>query len=152
MATDLPAALWVEPDDAPDWKPALNTAGLESFLRDRGLGPKVAVYDGPDLPKDPNALIVCTWLPGAGISFEGMVVSPSFQLRTIGPQGNRDAARELAERVDVELVLRGLFPTFVGGRYVIDVRRAGGEPAQDRMDAANRAHYVCTYVADVESH
>lgn len=146
----LPAELW-DPPGAEAWKPPINTAGLESFLRDRGLGPKVAVIDGPDIGTDPGTLLVVTWLPGAGLSFEGAVSTPGFQVRTIGPQGNRHAAREIAERVDAELVLRDAWPAYVGGRYVIDVRRAGGEPAHDRQDAANRAHYVCTYLADVET-
>lgn len=147
----LPDELWVTPDDD-TWKPSLNTAGLESWLRDHGLGDKVAVIDGPDIPKDPGACIVVTWLPGAGLTTEGMLTAPGFQLRTISPQGNRDAGRELAERVDVELVLAfQAFPSFVGGRYVVSVRRAGGEPAQDRIDAAGRAHYVCTYIAEAEA-
>lgn len=147
----LPEELWAPPDGAPAWKPPLNTAGLESFLRDQGLGAKVAVVDGPDIGNDPGTLLVVTWLPGAGLSLEGMVSTPAFQVRTIGPQCNHDATRELAERIDAELVLRDAWPSFVGGRYVIEMRRAGGEPAHDRTDAANRAHYVCTYLADVET-
>lgn len=147
--TALPAELW--DDQAPALKPALDTPGLESWLRSVGLGDAVAVIDGPDIPSDPGALIVCTWLPGAGGSLEGMLSTPGFQLRVIGPQGNRKAARELAERVDTELVLRDRWPAFIGGRYVVTVRRAGGEPAHDRQDKADRAHYVCTYLADVEA-
>lgn len=149
--SELPLELWTPPADAAPWKPVLNSAGVESFLRDKGLGAKVAFIDGPEIPPDPGTLIVCTWLSGAGLSFEGMISTPGFQLRVIGPQGNRAAARELAERVDAELVLRDAWPGFIGGRYVVEVRRAGGEPAHDRMDAAGRAHYVCTYLADVET-
>lgn len=147
--TALPPELWNA--EAAPLKPLLDTPALESWLRSVGLGDAVAVIDGPDIPGDPGTLLVVSWLSGAGITFEGALVSPGFQVRTIGPQGNRAAARELAERVDLELVLRNRFPAFVGGRYVVDVRRAGGEPAHDRQDAANRAHYVCTYIADVEA-
>ena len=147
----LPDEMWL-PEYADELKPPLNTAGLESWLRDRGLGPAVAVVDGPEVPVDPGPLIVVSWTAGAGIDTEeGAVQRPGFQLRVIGPQGNRPAARDLAERVDRELVLRNRWPGIVGGRYVIVVRRAGGEPAHDRQDTANRAHYVCNYVADVEA-
>lgn len=146
--TSLPAGLWDGPDAH---KPPLDTAGLESWLRSVGLGEKVGVFDGPELPKDPGAMIVVTWLPGAGLDLEGTLQVPGFQLRTVGPQGNTPAARELAERVDTELVLRDRWPAFIGGRYVVQIRRAGGEPALDRRDAAGRAHYVCTYLADVEA-
>lgn len=147
----LPTELWTPPDGSEPFKPHLTTAGVEAFLRERGLGPRVAVVDGPEIPPDPGTLLVVTWLPGAGLSLEGMLSTPGFQVRTIGPQGNRQAARELAERVDAELVLRDAWPAYVGGRYVVEVRRAGGEPAHDRMDAAGRAHYVCTYLADAET-
>lgn len=148
--SSLPVELW-DPVDPDDWKPELDTAGLESWLRSHGLGDKVAVIDGPDIPSDPGVMLVVTWLPGAGHNAEGMLDLPAFQIRTVGPQGNRDAAKGLAERVDVELTLRiGNWPALVGGRYVVVVARSAGAPAMDRKDAANRTHYVCTYVATVE--
>lgn len=148
----LPDELWLPPAGAPPWKPPLDTPGLGAWLHVRGLGPAVAVLDGPDIPNDAGTMLVVTWLPGAGISLEGVLVSPGFQIRTVGPQGNPAAARELAERVDAELVLRDNWPSLVGDRYVVVVGRAGGEPAVDRLDQAGRTHYVCTYIADVEAH
>lgn len=150
MTTDLTPELWSPlPDDT--FRVSLTTPALEAWMRDRGLGDAVAVITGPAIPTDPGAVIVVSWLPGAGFSLENMLDTPGFQLRTIGPQGNPEAARELAERIDTELVGRDLWPGFVGGRYVVEVRRAGGKPSHDRTDTANRAHYVCTYLADVEA-
>ncbi len=150
--TVLPAELWEVPDAEDDtFRPSLTTPGLEAWMRERGLGASVAVVDGPEIPSDPGSLVVVSWLPGAGFSLEQMLDTPAFQLRTIGPQGNPEAARELAERLDVELVGRDRFPAFIGGMYVVIVRRAGGKPALDRTDTAGRAHYVCTYLADVEA-
>lgn len=152
MATDLVPELWTVPDGEDDtYRQLLTTAGLEAWLRERGLGDAVAVIPGPDPGTDPGTSIVVSWLPGAGFSLEQMIDTPGFQLRVIGPQGNPDAARELAERVDLELVGRDRWPGFIGGRYVVTVTRSGGRPAHDRTDAANRAHYVCTYLADVEA-
>lgn len=150
MPTDLPDTLWSPPTDD-TYRPLLTTPGIEAWLRDRGLGARVAVVEGPEIPSDPGSLVVVSWLPGAGFSLEQMLDTPGFQLRVIGPQGNAPAARELAERIDVELVGRDRWPGFIGGRYVVIVRRSGGRPAHDRTDAANRAHYVCTYLADVEA-
>lgn len=150
MATDLPLDLWVPPVDD-TYRPLLTTLMLETWLRERGLGDAVAVVNGPAIPGDPGALVVCTWLPGAGFTFEQMLDSPAFQLRVIGPQGNHGAARELSDRIDLELVARDAWPGFMGGRYVVETRRTGGRPSHDRTDAANRAHYVCTYLADVEA-
>lgn len=152
MATDLVPELWTVPAGEDDtYRQLLTTAGLEAWLRERGLGEAVAVIQGPDVPPDPGTVIVVSWLPGAGFSLEQMLDTPGFQLRIIGPQGNHDAARELAERVDLELVGRDRWPGFIGGRYVVTVTRSGGRPEHDRTDAANRAHYVCTYLADVEA-
>ena len=150
MATDLHEDLWTQADDD-TYRPLLTTAALDVWLRERGLGDAVAVINGPDPGPDPGAQVVVTWLPGAGFSLEQMIDTPGFQLRTIGPQGNHDAARELAERIDLELVARDRWPGFIGGRYVVGVTRSGGRPEHDRTDAANRAHYVCTYLADVEA-
>ena len=116
--TTLPPDLWVPPADD-TYQPLLRTVDVESHLRAQGLGPKVAVLEGPEVSSDPGALIVVTWTAGAGFSLEHMLDTPGFQLRTVGPQGNREAA--------------------------------GGRPALDRTDAAGRAHYVCTYLADVEA-
>lgn len=150
MPTDLAPELWLPPADDP-YRPLLTTVGLEVWLRDVGLGPSVAVVEGPAIPSDPGSLVVVSWLPGAGFSLENMLDTPGFQLRVIGPQGNQPAARELAERIDLELVARDRWPGFIGGRYVVETRRSGGGPAHDRTDAANRAHYVCSYLADVEA-
>jgi hypothetical protein len=150
MPTDLPSELWAPPGEDL-YAPSLTTTGLEAWLRSRGLGDDCNVLEGPDIPNDPGTLIVVSWLPGAGFSLEQMLDTPGFQLRVIGPQGSHHMSRELAERVDLELVARDLWPGFIGGRYVVEVRRAGGKPHHDRTDAANRAHYVCTYLADVEA-
>ena len=146
----LPAELWTPADDD-TYRPLLRTVDLEGWLRSKGLGDDVAVLEGPDIPGDPGTLIVVSWTSGAGFSLEQMLDTPGFQLRVIGPQGNLEAARELAERVDHELVGADAWPGFINGRYVVDLRRAGGRPAHDRTDSASRAHYVCTYLADVEA-
>ncbi len=144
--------LWTDPDPGTVWAAVLDTPALESWMRGQGLGEAVDVVDGPDLPVTRGAAVVVSWLPGAGLSLEGTLSTPAAQLRVIGPQGNRDAARVLAERLDARLTNRGLFPAFVGGRYVVDVRHSGGMPAHDRNDDADRAHYVCTYLFDVEAY
>ena len=152
MTEALPDGFWADDDSAPAvaW---LDTPGLESWLRANGLGDAVAVHDGPDVPRDAGACVVVSWLPGAGFSAEAVLSTPAFQLRVIGPQGDRPVARELAYRIDSKLVgPRSAWPGFIGGRYVVTMARSGGEPSHDRNDTARRAHYVCTYLATVESY
>lgn len=138
----------------PLWTDAVDTGlthvGLETLWRTAGLAAGVAVYEGPDLPNDPGACIVVSWLPGPGFSLEQMLDTVSFQARVIGPQGNPDDARILAGMVD-KAITSHQWPDVLGGTYVVEIRRAGGKPALDRLDTANRTHYVCTYLADVEA-
>lgn len=143
--------------DTPTWNQAatggIDADALKAFLVAAGMsGTTVAVYDGPDIPpSDPGSMIVATWLAGAGFSLEQMLDTPAVQLRFIGPQGNHAEARILARNADRALTALGAWPATLGGRYVVEVRRAGGQPSLDRVDDADRAHYVCTYLADVEA-
>lgn len=152
MTVELPETLWKIPAGEDDtYAPLLTTLDLEAWFRSRGLGAGVSVVDGPEIPRDPGPAVVVSWVAGAGYSFEQMLDTPGFQLRVIGPQGNLPAGRELAERLDLELVGRDRWPGFIGGRYVVSMTRSGGRPTHDRTDAAGRAHFVCTYLADVEA-
>jgi len=140
---------------SPLWTDAYDTGlthvALEALWRAAGLHPKVAVYEGPDLPNDPGACIVVSWMPGPGYSLEQMLDTPAFQVRTLGPQNAPDQARILASMLDVTLTQRTRWPKVLGDTYVVEIRRAGGKPALDRTDSAGRTHYVCTYLADVEA-
>lgn len=132
-------------------EPRLTHVHLAAFWRDRGMTDAVRVYEGPDLPMDPGACIVVTWLPGPGFSLEQLLDTPAFQVRTIGPQNNPDEARRLAENVDRAFTAVNTWPAILRETYVVEIRRAGGNPALDRLDDAGRTHYVCTYLADVEA-
>jgi hypothetical protein len=128
----------------------ITAAQLEAFLRDHGMTTAVRVYEGPDLPNDPGACLVVTWLTGPGFSLEQLLDTPAFQVRTIGPQGNPFDAGVLANEVDKAFTNHS-WPAILGGKYVVEIRRAGGRPSNDRVDNAGRTHYVCTYLADVEA-
>ena len=132
----------------------LTADALGAFLHDMGLAAAVPVYDGPDLPDDPGAMLVITMLPGAGFLMEQALDAPAFQVRTVGPQGNPEAASALAKAVDgaftAEVWPRTLMDPETGeSRRVVIVHRSGGGPAQDRVDNAQRTHWVCTYVAEI---
>lgn len=132
----------------------LTAGALGDFLHGMGLAAAVPVYDGPDIPDDPGTMLVVTMLPGAGFLMEQALDAPAFQVRTIGPQANADAARALAEAVDGAFTAavwpRTLTdPVTSSTRHVVTVHRSGGRPAQDRVDNAQRTHWVCTYVAEI---
>jgi hypothetical protein len=137
--------LWVDARDR-----QLTRAHIEAFWRDHGMTDAVAVYEGPELPADPNTCLVVTWTTGPGFQLEQALDTPAFQVRVMGPQGNPDQARILAENVDRSFT-RHVWPAMLGELYVVEIRRAGGTPAVDRLDNADRTHYVCTYLADIEA-
>lgn len=137
--------LWTDAEDR-----GITHEHLTAFLRGKGMTEHVAGYEGPELPSDPGACLVFTWLPGPGFSLEQMLDTPAFQVRTIGPQNNPDDARILADMIDRAFTAHR-WPEILGSRYVVEVRRAGGAPALDRVDDAGRSQYVCTYLADVEA-
>lgn len=143
-----------EPQVTPLWVDAYDTGlthvGLEQLWRMAGLAPDVAVYEGPEIPRDPGACVVVSWMPGPGYSLEQMIDTVAFQARYIGPPGNPDDARILAAMAD-KAITRHRWPAVLAETYVVEIRRAGGKPALDRRDNADRTHYVCTYLADVEA-
>lgn len=145
--TDTVNPLWAGDTAAPP----IDREALETWLRAKGMTDKVAVVQGPSIPtSDPGAMLVVTWMGGPGFSLEQLLDTPAFQVRTIGPQGNYDLAGQLAEDVDRAFTRHG-WGDMIGRRWVVEVRRAGGRPSLDRVDDADRAHYVCTYLADIEA-
>lgn len=145
----------------PLWDPSadpvlyLRVSDLEQLLRDGGLGLGVAVYPGTaglPLPQDPGPMLVITLLPGFGQNAEGVIEHQTFQVRTIGPQGDYDAARELAVRVDKVLYpIAGHGPLTLNGLHVLEISRDGG-PQHILRDDANRHHFVCTYAIQIEAY
>ena len=126
----------------------LRAVDLAAFWHGQGLSARVKVYDGPVLAADPGACIVTSWLPGPGFSFEDMIDTSAVQVRVMGPQKAPGQAWILADMLDRSLT-RFRWPAMLGGHQVVLIRRAGGRPSQDRVDNAERTHYVCTYLADV---
>lgn len=139
-------ALW----DSPTILPVPSVAGIEQLLRAAGLGTDVAVYAGPQIPDDPGPMLVITFRPGPGFTVTGLFDQLTFQVRTIGPQGDYAAAELLAWQVDRALTARRDGPTHIGDAYATEITRNGG-PGADREDDAWRTHFVCTYAAEVET-
>lgn len=146
----------------PLWDPSapavayLRVEDLEQLLRDRGLGLGVAVYPGSaglPLPDDPGPILVVTLLPGFGPNTEGVVEHMQFQVRTVGPQGSYNDARDLAVRVDKALVpVQGQnSPLTLNGLRVFEITRDGG-PQHILRDDANRHHFTCTYSIQLEAY
>lgn len=134
----------------------LRIEDLETFLRDQGMGAAVAVFPGGpglQLPDgDAGPMLVISFLPGFGVDDSGAVEHAQFQVRTVGPQNDHDAAQDLAVRVDRVLAPQtGHGPLQLNTLHVVEIARVGG-PQLVLRDDAGRYHYVCTYSYQIEAY
>lgn len=133
----------------------LMTSDVREWLS--GLLPAERVYQGPELPKMPERMIVVSPAQGAGLSMEFMFDQPSFQVHVVGPQSrdarvNESAAQ--AERLSFEVdraILMTPYPTVIADHHVTHAQRYGSGPSPLPTDSAGRAHFVCTYLFQAES-
>lgn len=100
---------------------------------------------GQAIPKMPDRICVVTDTSGGPLEAEGLIDTPSFQVRFRGPQADPFGAQRDALRAD-RLIL---FPTVdrVAGVRVLSVDRSGGRPTALLPDPSPglRSEYVCTY-------
>ncbi len=133
----------------------LRVEDLETLLRDNGMGQAVGVLPGGPgipVPTDPGPLLVVTFLPGFGYDGSGVTEHGQFQVRTVGPQSDHDATRDLALRVDRVLAPQtGHGPLTLNSLHVVEISRTGG-PQLLLRDEGNRYHYVCTYSYQIEAY
>lgn len=85
---------------------------------------------------------------GYGEQLEGVLVNQEWQFRTVGRQADYDDAETLAWLVDQ--VVLGWSGTRVSGVRVVSVQRSGSPPTYLLTDDSQRAHFVCSYLLDVE--
>lgn len=114
-----------------------------------GLYEKVHIYPGPELPDDPGRFVMLTPYGGEGYEADGAIDARGWQVRVAGKQGDYDSAESLANWIDT--IFTALPSSRVGGLWVTGIRRVGGAPNPLMLDDADRHHFVCSYMASVES-
>lgn len=130
----------------------ITVANLDTWLHgsEVGLDSTVPVLPGSlvDVPGYPDRAVFVTSTPGGGLQLEGELDIQNFQFRVRGVQGDRQAAyadaQALAADLDVRLV-RGSYPTTIGGLTVTRFWRTGGPPAY-LASLDRRAHFTCGYL------
>lgn len=104
----------------------------------------------PTLQKQtPNMMIFAELSNGQGLTSEGIFDRPYINIRTIGKQLSYSTAEKLAWDVDKIMYVDG--NATVGTVRVLYVARVGGGPQLVDYDSADRYHFQCTYVAEVQS-
>lgn len=114
------------------------------------LAPDVfPVHPGPRDPREPGAYILLTSYAGPGLNTDDLFDGQGWQIKVVGEQYDYDAAEAVAFEVD--RYLRRLYSGWYGGQWVTHFQRVGGQPSVLLVDDADRTHFVCSYVVDVES-
>lgn len=108
------------------------------------------VAKGPRLPDIPGRYILLTpYGGGGGFAHEQLTSNRPIQVRSVGEQGDWDGAEYLAQQVDYLFTFG--WPDSLDGAAVIRVVRSGGDPYPLMVDDAERAHFVCSYLWEIES-
>lgn len=136
---------------APQTTPGLwDTAAIIEWLAALGVDQQGAILlvpgvIGQAIPTMPDRICVVTDTSGGPLEAEGLIDTPSFQVRFRGPQADPWQAQRDALAADRLL----LFPTVTtaAGVRVLSVDRSGGRPTALLPDPSPglRSEYVCTY-------
>lgn len=118
-------------------------------LAPAGIYEKVHIYPGPNLPDDPGRFVVLTRYGGAGLEVDGVLDARGWQVRVASKQNDYDSGEVLADWIDD--FFTALPSGKVGDLWVTGIQRVGGAPSALMTDDADRTHFVCSYMASVES-
>lgn len=110
------------------------------------------VVPGPYVPKMPDRVAIVTATSGPGYVLDGAADQSGYQARIRGLASSNDEqsygdAESLAFLWD-RLVYEAVFPVVVMDTVIVEMRRAGGQPAPmtPSPDDADRYTFVCNYV------
>lgn len=130
------------------WDTKVAIDWLISIGADQGV-PLVPGGVGLPIPQMPDRLGVVTDTSGGPLQMEGMLDSPTFQLRFRGLPADPFDAQRLSLAADRLILFAG--PTVVDGVHLYSVTRSGGRPTAlfPTLNPGLRSEYVCTYVCSV---
>ena len=107
------------------------------------------IYPGPDDPRVPTSYILLTAYEGPGLNTDDLFDAQSWQIKVVGEQYNYESGESVSGLLD--RYLRRLHSGWYGGQWVTSIYRSGGSPSPLLVDDANRTHFVCSFIVDVDS-
>lgn len=118
-------------------------------LAPAGVYAAVHIYPGPKLPDDPGRYVMLTRYGGSGLEVDGVFDGKGWQVRVVSKQNDYDSGEALSDWIDD--FFTNLPSGKVGDLWVTGIQRVGGAPSPLMLDDADRTHFVCSYIASVES-
>lgn len=108
------------------------------------------IYPGPELEDgEPDGYVLLTRYGGAGMQVDGAIDTFGWQVRVISNQFDYGSGEGVADAIDIEFI--STFSGDINGLHVVEIARVGGPPSVLMVDDGNRHHFVCSYLASVES-
>jgi hypothetical protein len=102
------------------------------------------------LDVSPGQLVIIALGSGPGLSVEELFDRQIAQIRSVGLQGsNYQSAEQLAQDVDKGMIAIDHSQS-INNKWVLSVVRSGGGPALLLKDDADRYHFTCNYVVEVQ--
>lgn len=105
---------------------------------------------GIDDPGTAGAYAMFTRIAAGTLSTEDLFNGVGVTIETVGEQYDYSGAEDFALAMD-KAMLSASYSQLIGTSWVLSVSRVGAGPAELEYDDANRYHFVCDYLIDVES-
>lgn len=118
-----------------------------------GLSAPYSGYEfqpGINPPNIPIPYALFSRLEGPGLDLEGVMDRVGLRVEVVGQQHDYNSGESFAMAIDRAL-LAPIPDLKIGTTHVTHVDRFGGGPYEFEYDDAERYHFVCSYVLDVES-
>lgn len=121
---------------------------VDTFKTEQGFD-QYEVYPGPNDPRIPGPYILLTGYEGPGLNTDDLFDAQAWQIKVVGDQYDYEGAENVAGLLD--RYLRRLYSGQYGEQWVTSIYRSGGSPSPLLVDDANRTHFVCSFITDVDS-
>lgn len=128
---------------------------VNAGLTTKGYAPLPMLLPGPATNTDlqgtsPDAMVFLGLGGGPGLDTEHLFDGTFVHVRVIGTQNDYGYAEALA--ADVDAIFLALDRNGqIGTTGALFVTRTGGPPSLAEKDTADRYHFICDYVAEVQS-
>jgi hypothetical protein len=127
---------------------------LKGWLTEVGYDPLPYFDPGPGtdlnaIDASPGRLVLLTIGSGAGFTTEQVFDRPMVQVRTAGLQSDYSDAEKLSQDCDRAMTAVAQ-SQFLNGKWCLSINRLSGSPLLLLKDDADRYHFTCSYIVEIQ--